>query len=125
MSLPGEFSQKLENIEVVVEDEPSEETLRELGVSRGALFGLYRGVPLKRQSVWSAPILPGRISIYRIPILAVSRTREEVIQRIREVLIHEIGHHFGLSDKDMKAAERKPPGRKKGSRELKAKGQRR
>jgi len=103
MSLPEEFAQKLENIEVVIEDEPSEDTLRELNLRRGLLLGLYRGVPLKKKNIWSAPTLPGRISIYRLPILSVSRTREGMIQRIREVVIHEIGHHFGLSDNDMES----------------------
>jgi len=110
MSLPEEFSLKLENIEVVIEDEPSEETLRQLRLPRGGLLGLYHGVPLKRKSVWSAPALPGKISIFKAPILNVSRTREEIRRRIREVVIHEIGHHFGLSDREMNIAAEKPSG---------------
>jgi predicted Zn-dependent protease with MMP-like domain len=109
MSLPEEFLRKLENVEVVVEDEPLEETLRKVGVPRGALLGLYHGVPLKKKSVWAAPTFPGRISIYRIPILSMSRDREEIRRRIREVVIHEIGHHFGLSDKEMASAVRGSP----------------
>ncbi|NQT83674.1 metallopeptidase family protein, partial [bacterium] len=54
MSLPEEFGRKLENVEVIVEDEPSEKVLRELGVGRGSLLGLYHGVPLKRKSIWAA-----------------------------------------------------------------------
>ena len=109
MSLPEEFSRKLENIEVVVEDEPPEEVLRELGLRQGSLLGLYHGVPLKRKSIWATPSLPGKISIYRIPIMALSGTREEMRGRIREVVIHEIGHHFGLTDRDMTVAEHEPP----------------
>lgn len=109
MSLPEEFSRKLENIEVIVEDEPPEEVLRELGLRRGSLLGLYHGVPLKRKSIWASPSLPGKISIYRIPIIALSRTREEARRRIREVVIHEIGHHFGLTDRDMTLPGSKPP----------------
>lgn len=104
-SLPEEFSRKLENVEVVIEDEPSDETLQRLGLPRGGLLGLYHGVPLKRKSIWSSPALPGKISIYRIPILAVSRTEEQARERIREVVIHEVGHHFGLSDRDMNDKE--------------------
>lgn len=104
-SLPEEFARKLENVEVVVEDEPSREILKKLGLPRGALLGLYHGVPLKKKSIWTAPMLPGRISIYRIPILGVSRTRGEALRRIREVVIHEIGHHFGLSDGEMNLSE--------------------
>jgi predicted Zn-dependent protease with MMP-like domain len=106
MALPEEFSRKLENVEVVVEDEPSEEALRRVGARRGSLLGLYHGVPLKRKSVWATPTLPGRISIYRIPILAIARTREEIRHRVRHVVIHEIGHHFGLSDRDMTLYDR-------------------
>ena len=104
-SLPEEFGRKLENVEVVVEDEPSKETLAKLGLPRGALLGLYHGVPLKKKSIWTAPMLPGRISIYRIPILGVSKTREEALRRIREVVVHDIGHHFGLSDGEMNLSE--------------------
>ena len=110
LSLPEEFSRRLENIEVIVEDEPSQEVLRKLRLPRGALLGLYHGVPLKRKSVWAAPTLPGRISIYRIPILACCRTRQEIATRIREVVIHEIGHHFGLTDREMDASEGKGRG---------------
>jgi len=113
MGLPEEFSRKLENVEVVVEDEPPEKVLRELGLRRGALLGLYHGVPLKKKGIWVAPSLPGRISIYRMPILSISRTREEMQQRIRDVVIHEIGHHFGLTDKDMTPLTHKPPPREK------------
>jgi len=122
MTLPEEFSRKLENVEVIVEDEPSEEVLRKLGLRRGALLGLYHGVPLKRKSVWAVPTFPGRISIYRNAILAVSRTREEIRRRIRGVVIHEIGHHFGLSDKDMAASEGGLPGGEKRSPHSKRRG---
>lgn len=113
MSLPEQFSRKLENVEVIIEDQPPENLLRELGMRRGSLLGLYHGVPLKRKSIWAPPTLPGRISIYRIPILAVSRTREEMRWRIRQVVIHEIGHHFGLTDRDMTPLDHKPPRRQK------------
>jgi predicted Zn-dependent protease with MMP-like domain len=113
MSLPEEFSRKLENVEVLVEKEPSEEILRKLGLPRGALLGLYHGVPLKRKSVWAAANFPDRISIYRDPILAISRDRKNIQQRIREVVMHEIGHHFGLTDKEMEGRERRSPTRGK------------
>jgi len=125
MSLPEEFGRKLENVEVIVEDEPSEKVLRELGVGRGSLLGLYHGVPLKRKSIWAAPTLPGRISIYRIPILALSATREEIRRRIRAVVIHEIGHHFGLSDRDMASLESELPGGEKVSPPTRRRGRER
>ncbi len=121
-TLPEEFSRKLENVEVVIEEEPSAQVLRKLGLRRGALLGLYHGVPLKRKSVWEAPSLPGRISVYRIPIIAISRRREDVRERIREVVIHEIGHHFGLSDKEMDSTPGEPGCRKRDVHGTKSRG---
>lgn len=115
-SLPEEFSRKLQNVEIVVEDEPSEELLQKLRLPRGGLLGLYHGVPLKKQSIWAPPTLPGKISIYRIPILSISRTRQGMRERIRNVVIHELGHHFGLSDREMNAAKGGTPDRQSGAR---------
>ena len=115
-SLPEEFARRLQNIEVVAEDEPSEDVLQKLRLQRGQLLGLYHGVPLKKQSVWSGPALPGRISIYRNPILSVSRTREDTRERIRNVVIHEVGHHFGLSDSEMNTASEAPTDRQSAAR---------
>ena len=115
-SLPEEFSRKLQNVEIVVEDEPSEELLQKLRLPHGGLLGLYHGVPLKKQSIWAPPTLPGKISIYRIPILSISRTRQGMRERIRNVVIHELGHHFGLSDREMNAAKGGTPDRQPGAR---------
>jgi predicted Zn-dependent protease with MMP-like domain len=115
-SLPEEFSRRLQNIEIVVEDEPSEEVLRKLRLPRGGLLGLYHGVPLKKQSIWAPPTLPGKISIYRIPILSISRTRKGMRERIRNVVIHEVGHHFGLSDGEMNADKGGTPDPQPGAR---------
>ncbi len=112
-SLPEEFSRKLENVEVVIEEEPSDETLKRLGLPHGGLLGLYHGVPLKRKSIWASGALPGKISIYRIPILAVSRTEQQARERIRDVVIHEVGHHFGLSDSEMNQSEGRPSGNRR------------
>lgn len=114
--MPEEFARRLQNIEVVAEDEPSEDVLQKLRLHRGGLLGLYHGVPLKKQSVWASPSLPGTISIYRIPILSVSRTRQDMRERIRNVVIHEVGHHFGLSDREMNAAADAATDRQSGTR---------
>ena len=101
-SLPPEFAEKLNNVAVVTEDEPSKELLREMRLPPWSLlFGLYRGVPqTKRGIYYSSP--PDKITIYKNSILRVSRTPEEVRAQVRSTVIHEIGHHFGLSDKQMK-----------------------
>ena len=99
--LPEHFAEVLENVGVVVEDEPAPETLEMLGFEPGEeLFGLYEGVPLtERDSFYQS--LPDRISIYHGPLQRVCRSRREIVQEIRDTVVHEIGHHFGLSDEEM------------------------
>ena len=100
--LPDEFAERLENIAVVVEEEPDPEEVAELGLDASAdeLFGLYQGTPLiDRDSSYSAP--PDRVVIYMRPILRACRTRSEVVHEVRDTVIHELGHHFGLSDEEM------------------------
>jgi len=105
-SLPDWFLEKLENIDVVVEDEPDWRIKREMRVGGGTLLGLYQGVPLSRRGFWYGNVLPDKITLYMGPILRMGGTGEEVEARVREVVIHEVGHYFGLSDADMKRLER-------------------
>ena len=101
-SLPEDFAQLLDNVAVVVEAEPLDDDLLALGLDpeRDELFGLYHGVPLmERNSEYSA--LPDRIAIYRGPILRYCRTSDEVIREVRDTVIHELGHYFGLADDEM------------------------
>ena len=98
-ALPEFFRQKLQNIEVVVADWPSEAERRAVGLKPGQLlFGLYQGVPLTRRGSNYGLVLPDKITIYRLPIEQVCRTREEVIARVQHTVRHEIAHHFGISD---------------------------
>jgi predicted Zn-dependent protease with MMP-like domain len=100
--LPEEFARLLDNVAVVVEEEPDPEDLAELGMDpeEDDLLGLYFGVPLgERGSDYSA--LPDRIVIYRGPILRACDDRHQVVQEVRDTVIHELGHHFGLSDEEM------------------------
>lgn len=99
-SLPSEFSKKLQNVGVTYENWPTPRQLAKLGLGRGSLlFGLYEGTPLTKRG--NALVMPDKITIFKYPILIVSRTPDEVKERVRKVLIHEIGHHFGLSDKEL------------------------
>lgn len=100
--LPGEFAARLENVGVVVEAEPEPEELESVGLDprEDELFGLYQGVPLsERDSFYGG--LPDRVVIYRGPILRCCRSRREVIREVRDTVIHELGHHFGLDEDDM------------------------
>ncbi len=101
-SLPAEFARLLENVVVVVEDEPDPEELVALGMDPELddLFGLYLGVPLsERDSFYNA--IPDRVAIYRGPILRNTVSRREVIREVRDTVVHELGHHFGLDEDDM------------------------
>ncbi len=101
--IPGEFLDNLENIEVIVEETPSREILSQFKLEgRGTLFGLYQGVPLTRRSVFQPFSMPDRITIFRVPILQVCRTRQQIIEQVKRTVIHEIAHHFGISDQRLR-----------------------
>jgi len=100
--LPAEFREKLENVEVLVEDFADGETLESLGIdSPYGLLGLYVGTPITQQSVFWVRPLPDRIYLYRIPIVSVAGGRDNVVAKIREVVMHEVGHHFGFDDREL------------------------
>lgn len=101
-SLPLKFLTRLENVDVLVEDKPTEEDLELAGVEPGnTLLGLYHGVPQSQRGPWYGNLLPDRIVIYQRPIEAVARNRREIRKEIRITLMHEIGHHFGLAEDDL------------------------
>ncbi len=101
-SLPQVYAEKLNNVAVVVEDLPTPEQRAKLRLPPWALlFGLYEGVPQTKRGNY-AMVLPDKITIFKNSILAVSRSEEEIKAQVRATVIHEIGHHFGLSDKDLK-----------------------
>lgn len=105
-SLPKRFSDLVENVIIAVEDEPTDEDLESLdddGDGDGEeseLLGIYRGTALTERE-HGAPLLPDEIVIFRGPIIRVAATREEAVQHVRETVMHELGHYFGLDDDDM------------------------
>ncbi len=97
--LPPEFSCLLDNVAVFVEDEPDPDVLKELGVQD--LLGLYRGVPLPERE-GAGLSLPDEVVLYRRPIMRrCGDDRERLAAEVRDTLVHELGHHFGLDDADM------------------------
>ena len=100
-NLPPEFAELLENIAVVVEEEPSSDDLQLLDGPQSELLGVYRGVARTVRTYDMLPTLPDQIAIFRRPILRISRTRHQAIHEIRDTVIHELGHYFGLDDHDM------------------------
>ncbi|MEM7399839.1 MAG: metallopeptidase family protein [Pseudomonadota bacterium] len=110
--LPATFRDMTKDVVIRVEDFPTRDVLRALKIdSPFGLLGLYHGVDLTRQSVLDVSPLPEMIFLYRRPILAYWETHDEALQDIiAHVLIHEIGHHFGLSDADMARIESEAAG---------------
>ena len=106
--IPARLRQHIQNVGITVEDMPDDETLDEMGIeSAWDLTGLYRGTPLHRRSVLDIARGPDLIVLYRQPILLEWVEAEEDLYRlVRNVLLHEIGHHFGFSDADIEALER-------------------
>ena len=102
--IPPEFARYLENIEVVVEDEPADDLLRAMGLSPGrdTLFGLYQGVPIDRRGFGFGNALPDKITIYLRPLVRACRTPDRIRREVRRTVVHEIGHHFGFDDRELR-----------------------
>jgi predicted Zn-dependent protease with MMP-like domain len=105
--LPRRFRDLCKDVVIRVEDFPTDEALDSLGIdSPFDLLGLYQGVDLARQSVMDVSALPEMVFLYRRPILDYWAEHEETLGHVvTHVLVHEIGHHFGLSDADMHRIE--------------------
>jgi len=87
-SLPERLGRLMSNVAVMVQHEPGPP----------GLLGLYEGIPLTSRTMGYSGVLPDRITIYRLAICAVCETEEEVIDQVRRTVVHEVGHHFGISD---------------------------
>ena len=94
--LPGRFRSKLTNIAIIIEDLPPREAER-----GDLLLGLFHGVPLTEKSTFQTS-LPDRIFLYQRNIEAVCSTDEEIRQEIRDTLLHELGHYFGLNEDELR-----------------------
>ena len=104
--LPRQFRERLANIAVVVEDWADEDTLREMDIEPpDTLYGLYRGVDLTHRDSGYGNVLPDTIHIYQGPIEEDCGDPEEMADLVREVVVHEIGHYFGLDDETMEGIE--------------------
>jgi len=104
--LPRKFKDKLANIAVVVEAWPEDATLAELGIEPpDTLYGLYRGVDLTRRDSSYGNVLPDTVTIYQGPIEEDCVDEEEMAELVRETVVHELGHYFGLDDETMERIE--------------------
>ncbi|MFF0312904.1 metallopeptidase family protein [Streptosporangium sp. NPDC004379] len=87
-TIPPELTRVMDNVVVVVVDDPPEP----------GLLGLYTGIPLTERGDWYAGVLPDRIEIYRHPICTMCSSEDEVVREVRITVVHEIAHHFGIDD---------------------------
>jgi predicted Zn-dependent protease with MMP-like domain len=104
--LPKTFKAKIANIAVVVEDWADDETLADMGIEPpDTLYGLYRGVDLPHRDGAYGNVLPDVITIYQGPIEEDAEDEEHMAEIVRETVVHELGHYFGLDDETMHRIE--------------------
>ena len=97
--LPPVFRERLDNVDVIVERRPGREHLRHAGLGPGdTLLGLYLGTPLAARTGGYNMVLPDRIIIFQEPIERVSGNARELVAQVRQTVIHELAHHFGIDD---------------------------
>ena len=112
-ALPAEFKNKLENVDILVEDWPSPKQIRQLRLrSKAQLLGLYEGVPQTRRDSSYNLVLPDKITIFQKPIEAQCRSIKEIESEIGSVVRHEIAHHFGIGDATLYKIERQKHNKK-------------
>jgi predicted Zn-dependent protease with MMP-like domain len=101
--LPKQFREHLETVEFVIEDWPAKELLESLDMDpeQDTLFGLYDGIPVGERSVLSVEPVADTIYLFQGPLEEACETDAELVEEIRNTLIHEIGHHFGLDEDEI------------------------
>jgi predicted Zn-dependent protease with MMP-like domain len=105
--LPKFFKKKMKNVDVVVEDRASRDLLSEMDLrSPFELLGLYQGLPFDRRGFYYGNVLPDKITLFQTPIESMCQTKEEIEEKVREVVIHEVGHYFGLNDEKLRELEK-------------------
>jgi len=104
--IPKKFMAKLENVAIVVEDEPTSEQAEKLKLGRGyLLFGLYEGVPQTKRGPHYGMTLPDKITIFQKQIEQFAQSDEQIKQVVRDTVWHEIAHHFGSSETKLREIE--------------------
>jgi predicted Zn-dependent protease with MMP-like domain len=105
-TIPARFRNAMQNIAIVIEDEPTPEQLAEVEIEPpDTLLGLYQGIPLTERQWAHGNVLPDKITLFQGPIEDSSEDEDDVVVAIGETLIHEIGHYFGLSEEEIEEIE--------------------
>jgi len=100
--IPEMFRDQLTNMAIAVEDRPSRDLLQEMGVPPDeTLFGVFTGVPLTERSPADPPLYPDVILIFREPLMAACRSREEIEREIAVTVVHEVAHYLGMREEDL------------------------
>ncbi|MFA5009018.1 MAG: metallopeptidase family protein [Candidatus Paceibacterota bacterium] len=104
-AIPKEFLEKLDNVEIVIEDDPTVEQLKKLKIKNNSLiFGLYEGVPKTKR--WGyAQILPDKITIFKNQIEKSCQDENKIKEIVKDTVWHEIAHHFGMDEQRVRKAE--------------------
>ncbi|MFQ6111355.1 MAG: metallopeptidase family protein [Nitrospinota bacterium] len=101
--VPEFFKEKLDNIDIVIEDKPSRGLLRRLRIpTGGTLFGLYQGVPMRERGLHYGGVLPDKITLFKEPLEGSCRSSKALRERVRHTVLHELAHYFGISDERLK-----------------------
>lgn len=105
--LPAIFREKVENLAIMVEDEPEEQARFRHGPRGGPrrlLLGIFQGVPATQKSVWDIVTAPNRIVLYQKNIEAICRNDDEIREQVRKTVMHELGHYFGMTEEQLRQA---------------------
>ena len=101
-SLPEEFRSRIKNVAILVEDFPPNQLPPQPGQQMRLLLGIFHGVPATNKSVFDVSMGPAHIVLYRKNIEAVCSSESEVRQQVRQRLMHELGHYFGMTEEQLK-----------------------
>ncbi len=105
-AIPEKFLRKLDNVAIVIEAEPTPVQKKKLNIrSDWALFGLYEGIPQTHRGINYSAVLPDRITIFQKPIEEAARDVEDIKEIVKNTVWHEIAHHFGMSEDQVRQAE--------------------
>ena len=105
--IPKKFLEKLDNMDIIIEDEPTEAQMEKLKLGiNSRLFGLYEGIPQTKRGYYSG-VLPDKITIFKKTFEEVCSSEEEIKERVGQTVWHEIAHHFGMDEERVRKVEKK------------------
>jgi len=107
-AIPEKFLRRLDNVDIVIEKRPTREQLKKIRVkSPFCLFGLYEGIPKIKRGSFYGMVLPDKITIFQEAIERSAKDEEEIKEIVKNTVWHEIAHHFGMNEKEIREKERK------------------